>query len=453
MANAIYIPENARQALTLHLVARGFTDEGVDVTFIEAYQTERFYSWVTFPEEDHRTVTFHTYTISNVPQRYQAYQYHEIPLTYQEHQNWFEGALPHVIQHVRLGPLSNDGPTWPMSATYTPHPGIQNLQAADLRNLYNAVVTLYRRLVQFVMLTLNTTPARPAPPAPAGYQLATGINPQTVHTIMGKVPTEWEKIPYWIAQKTNQLEAVFPHTGPQEKQRILTMCLPFGMVPSVDDCATWGTVFAAIYTTTHGTPTLANLTEVLKQIQNEHGAAPALDLGMKLMRNFDAVSSIILSNIKGEAGALAIHQHLRETPHLEQETQLPKIISDNYASIGRNSLGAKPKKLEVQSTAPKEGTKQTQEGSKKCWEKPRQFKDRQKQRADSPHLENSVRRYTLRNSENIRTPDRYTDSRPSRSFQDAPDRRSERGVRPDRRPEYVKQKKDLKQSTVKKAKV
>ncbi|KAJ1139866.1 hypothetical protein NDU88_006229 [Pleurodeles waltl] len=35
------------------------------------------------------------------------------------------------------------------------------------------------------------------------------------------------------------------------------------MVPSVDDCATWGTVFTAIYTTTHRTLTLANVPEVL----------------------------------------------------------------------------------------------------------------------------------------------------------------------------------------------
>ncbi|KAJ1203799.1 hypothetical protein NDU88_007580 [Pleurodeles waltl] len=300
------------------------------------------------------------------------------------------------------------------------------------------------------MQTLNTTPARPAPPASGGYQLATGINPQMVHTIMGKVPAEREKIAFWIAQKTKQLEAVFPHTGPQGKHRLLTMCLPFGMVPSVDDCATWGTVFAAIYTTTHGTSTLANLPEVLKQIQNEHRAAPALDLGMKLMRNFNAVSSIILSNIKGEAVALAIRQPLRE--HQEQERQLPKIISDTHTSIGRDRLGAKPKKLEIQGTTHKEGTKQAQEGPKKCRDKQKDFKDRRNKRADSPHPENSERRYNLRNRENIKTPDRYNDSLRSRSFQDAPDRHSERGGHQDRRPEYVKQKKDSLQSTVKKEK-
>ncbi|KAJ1187713.1 hypothetical protein NDU88_004484 [Pleurodeles waltl] len=351
MTNTIDISANARHALTQHLLAHGLTEEGGDVTLIieatEAYQTETFYCWVTLTEADQRTHTFHTYEIANVPVRYEAYQYHEISLTYQEHQNWFEGALPHVLRRVRLGPLSNEGPTWPMFATYTPHPGIQNMLIADLRVLYNELVALYRRLVQFVMRTLNTTSARPAPPVAGGYQLATGINPQTVHTIMGKVPTEREKIPFWIAQKTNQLEAVFPHTGPQEKHRLLTMCLPFGMVPSVDECATWGTVFAAVYTTTHGTPTLANLPEVLKQTQNEHGAAPALDLGMKLMLNFDAVSSIILSNIKVEVVALAIRQHLRETPNVEQERQLPKIISDTYTSIGRDSLGAKPKKIGI----------------------------------------------------------------------------------------------------------
>ncbi|KAJ1105283.1 hypothetical protein NDU88_002691 [Pleurodeles waltl] len=168
------------------------------------------------------------------------------------------------------------------------------------------------------------------------------------------------------------------------------------------------------------------------------------------MCNFDAVSSIILSIIKGEAVALAIRQSLRETPHLEQERQLPKIISETYTSTGRDSLGAKPKRLELQGTTLKEGTKQAEEDSKKRWEKQKEFKDRRNRRADSPHPKNSKMRYNLRNRENIKTPDRYTDSRPARSFQDAPDRRSERGGRPDRRPEYVKQKKVSPQSTIKK---
>ncbi|KAJ1097894.1 hypothetical protein NDU88_003010 [Pleurodeles waltl] len=105
------------------------------------------------------------------------------------------------------------------------------------------------------------------------------------------------------------------------------------------------------------------------------------------MRNFDAVSSIILSNIKGEAVALAIRQRLRETPHQEQERQLPKIISDTYTSIGRDRLGAKPKN----------------------WK--------------------------------YRVP-------PTR--RDTPDRRSERGGHQDRHPEYVNEKKDSQQSTIKK---
>ncbi|KAJ1089477.1 hypothetical protein NDU88_002628 [Pleurodeles waltl] len=168
------------------------------------------------------------------------------------------------------------------------------------------------------------------------------------------------------------------------------------------------------------------------------------------MRNFDAVFSIILSNIKGEAVAVPIRQRLWETPHQEQERQLPKIISATYTSIGQDSLGAKPKKLELQGTAHKEGTKQAQKGSKKHWDKQKDFKERRNKRADSPHPENFKRRYNLRNRENIKTPDRYTDSRPSRSFQDAPDRRSGRGGGQDRRPEYVKEKKDSQQSTIKK---
>ncbi|KAJ1085411.1 hypothetical protein NDU88_005543 [Pleurodeles waltl] len=116
--------------------------------------------------------------------------------------------------------------------------------------------------------------------------------------------------------------------------RILTMCLPFGMVPTVEHCNTWGTVFAALYTTAHGTPALANLPEVLKQIQYEYGAAPALDLGMQLMGNFTTDSSIILSNLKGEAVALAVRMRLRDVPQQDQERELPKIIAETYSSIG-----------------------------------------------------------------------------------------------------------------------
>ncbi|XP_069092593.1 olfactory receptor 2D3-like [Pleurodeles waltl] len=91
------------------------------------------------------------------------------------------------------------------------------------------------------------------------------------------------------------------------------------MVPTVDNCNTWSTVFSALYTTAHGTPTLANLPEVLKLIQDEYGAAPVLDFGMQLMGNFATVSSIILSNLKGEAVALAVRMQLRDVLQQDQE--------------------------------------------------------------------------------------------------------------------------------------
>ncbi|KAJ1196160.1 hypothetical protein NDU88_000033 [Pleurodeles waltl] len=332
-----------RQPLTGHLIAHGLTVKGGPVTFVvdahAAYRTELFYSWVVFPAVDGGTNTFHEYTVANVPGQYRAYVYLEIPLSYQEHHNWLDGALPHTVAQVRLGPLSNDGPTWPLLATYTPYPEVANLAVADVRRLYIELTTTYRRLVQFVMQALNTNAARAAPAHPQA--VVPGINPATVHSVMGKVPAKREETPFWLAQKINTLEAVFPYTGPQDKHRILTMCLPYGMVPPVDLCNTWGTVFAALYTTAHGTPTLANLPEVLKQIQDEYGAAPALYLGMQLMGNFAAVSSIILSNLKGEAVALAVHMRLWDIPQIDQERE-------TYSSIGRDSLGARPQKPQLQ---------------------------------------------------------------------------------------------------------
>ena len=58
----------------------------------------------------------------------------------------------------------------------------------------------------------------------------------------------------------------------------------------------------------HGTPSLAVLPEVLKQVQTEHGAGPALDLDVKLLGNFETVSAIIIINIRGEALVLSIRQ-------------------------------------------------------------------------------------------------------------------------------------------------
>ena len=98
------------------------------------------------------------------------------------------------------------------------------------------------------------------------------------------------------------------------------------MVPSIQECNSWGTVFAAIYTTTHGTPSLAVLPEVLKQVQTEHGAGPALDLGMKLLGSFETVSAIIISNIHAEASVLSIHPRLAALPVGERERACPLLL-------------------------------------------------------------------------------------------------------------------------------
>ncbi|KAJ1216668.1 hypothetical protein NDU88_004269 [Pleurodeles waltl] len=304
----------------------------------------------------------------------------------------------------------------------------------------------YRCLVLFVMQTLNTNPACAAPAQP--HAVVPGVNLTTVHSVMGKVPAKREETPFWMAQKINTLEAVFPNTGPQDKHRILTMCLPYGMVPTVDHCNTWGTVFAALYTTAHGTPTLANLPEVLKQIQDEYGAAPALDLGMQLMGNFAAVSSMILSNLKGEAVALTVRMRLRDVPQGNQERELPRIIAETYSSIGRDSLGARPQKPQLQGKNSKDTTKQQQpEGTKKRWEKKQQTP--KKDRGQSPQPETPQNRYNLRNRDNLKTPERYqyTDTRQSRSFQDSSEKRNERGGRSERRTEYVKPRQESHRST------
>ncbi|KAJ1159637.1 hypothetical protein NDU88_000143 [Pleurodeles waltl] len=206
-------------------------------------------------------------------------------------------------------------------------------------------------------------------------------------------------------------------------------------------------VFAALYTTAHGTPTLANLPEVLKQIQDQYGAAPALDLGMQLMGNFVMVSSIILSNLIGEAVALAVRMRLRDVPQQDQERELPKIIAETYSSIGRDSLGARPQKPQFQGQICKENAKQQPEGNKKRWEKKQQTP--KKERGESPRTETPQNRYNLRNRDNIKTPDRYqyTDTPQSCSFQDSLEKRNERGGRSERRTEYVKPRQESQRSS------
>ena len=90
-----------------------------------AYNSETFYSWAEFRQTDATTGHFYTYVPHAAPQRYEPYHYLEIPLAFQEHQNSFQGTLPHPVTNARLGPLGNEGATWPVLATYTPYPHLQ----------------------------------------------------------------------------------------------------------------------------------------------------------------------------------------------------------------------------------------------------------------------------------------------------------------------------------------
>lgn len=212
----------------------------------------------------------------------------------------------------------------------------------------------------------------------------------------------------------------FFQTTPQEKHIILTISLPLGITPQLEDCNTWGSVFAAIYTKTHGVPSLAVIPEVLKQITDEYGTEPALDLGMKLLNNFKQVSTIILSNIKGEAAAVAILQRLRELAVTERQAELIKITEESYAEMGRDSLGKKALQTHLVNSPEKDTQKQTFTSSKRKWEnkKENSIGNRTNSRGRSPQKENPDKRYNLRNRDNIKKTDRYqdTDTRSSRSF-------------------------------------
>ncbi|KAJ1161512.1 hypothetical protein NDU88_001997 [Pleurodeles waltl] len=94
---------------------------------------------------------------------------------------------------------------------------------------------------------------------------------------------------------------------------------------------------------------------------------------------------MILSNLKGEAVVLAVCKRLRDAPQQDQELELPKIIAETYSSIGRDSLGGRPQKLQIQGKITKDSTKQQPEGTKKRWEKKQQTP--KKERGESPRTE------------------------------------------------------------------
>ena len=118
---------------------------------------------------DGNTQTFQEYTVKAPPARYEAYHYLEIPLTYQEHATWFNVALLHNIHITRLGPLGNDGATWPTLATYTPYPNYEALIAAELTVQMTQLLIVYRRLRQHMYRVLNTAQLQvPQAAIPAG---------------------------------------------------------------------------------------------------------------------------------------------------------------------------------------------------------------------------------------------------------------------------------------------
>ncbi|XP_078533553.1 uncharacterized protein LOC144819605 [Lissotriton helveticus] len=435
----ILIPVNKRKSVTLKRIENGLTPRGGTVIFvIEAHeyrQTEVFYSWINFPAANAVTKVFHYYKTEEPPEEYIPFEEVEVPLKFQEHLLLFNGALKHNNHITRLGPLGRPGATWPGLAGYTPHPDIEGMSAAALLVQLKQLIKVHRQLVQYVMRTSTIQPAIKIPQLTPHHGNTNKITPQNIQSCLGKVPAKREQIPLWLAQKITQIEAVFPDTTPLEKHRILTICLPMGIAPHVEDCDTWGTVFASIYTKTHGVPSMSVIPDVLKQIQDEYGPEPALTLGMKLLKDFKQVSAILLANIKGEAANVAIHQRLKETDIADQPAEIARIIEKSYEELVRDSLGGIPSWEGNKQSYPKEKRFQTRGRS------PRRRERSPDQGRKSPQREPSVKKYNLRNRDNIKKPDRYqdNDTRPSQSFQTS-SQKSERRGRSEHREEHVKSK-------------
>lgn len=282
MAQAI--PDHAQGAFTDHLLAHNVPATGGDIIFVVAandgYPFEVFYSWVTVPAVDGTTGFFEQYTPRVTPNVYTPYRELEVPLDYWQHNTWLAGALPNVYLPVRMGPLSLPGASWPLLAGYAPHPlATTTASLQNLRLLYTALVSVYRAVIQFVSRTMHVLPTHVGPP-PAGTAGGVTISPVIVNSVMGKKPPNRDDYPYWLAEKFGQLEAVFPHTSPVDRHRILTISLPKDLLPDIADCGTWGRVFAAVYLRCFGSTSMAVLPTLIKRVQEEHGSDAALELGM-----------------------------------------------------------------------------------------------------------------------------------------------------------------------------
>ncbi|XP_078526641.1 uncharacterized protein LOC144799269 [Lissotriton helveticus] len=384
-ADIILIPVIKRRSITLKLIENGLTPRGGTVIFvIEAHeyrQTEVYYSWIHFPAANAVTKYFHYYKVEEPPETYTPFEEVEVPLKFQEHLLLFDGALKHNNHITRLGPLGRPGATWPVLAGYTPHPDIERMPAAELLIQLKQLLKIHRQLVQYVMRTSTIQPAIKLPQLTPHQGNTNKITPQNIQSCLGKVPAKREQIPFWLAQKITQIEAVFPDTTPLEKHRILTICLPMGIAPHIEDCDTWGTVFASIYTKTHGVPSISVIPDVLKQIQDEYGPEPALTLGMKLLKDFKQVSAILLANIKGEAANVAIRQRLKETDIADQPAEIARIIEKSYEELGRDSLGGIPVKPQL-TTSPEKmffnnnSPKKNWDGNKQSNPKEKKFQSR-----------------------------------------------------------------------------
>lgn len=108
---------------------------------------------------------------------------------------------------------------------------------------------------------------------------------------------------------------------------------------------------------------------------------------------------------------------------------MPKIIKETYAMLGREILGARHDKPWTKSNPEKDNSKLAPESStKKKWDTKKK-KKKGKIEGWSLQQEATEKRYNLRKRDNIRPPDKCkdTETRSSRSFQEASKKCLERG--------------------------
>ncbi|CAD67561.1 gag protein [Simian foamy virus Pongo pygmaeus pygmaeus] len=151
-------------------------------------------------------------------------------------------------------------------------------------------------------------------PAPAPSPV---IPIQHIRAVTGEVPNNPRDIPMWIGRNAPAIEGVYPVTTPDLRARIINALIggKSGIHLTAPEAVTWASAVAAIFTRTHGSFPMHNLSAILTGIANGEGVESAYNLGMMLSNgDFNLVYGIVRGLLPGQAAVAYMQQRLDAEP-------------------------------------------------------------------------------------------------------------------------------------------